>query len=67
MGYPGLVLNESGNNIHGYVFNSSNLSAQWAYLDEFEGEEYKRVVASVTLLEGQQVQAHVYVLQSEPG
>ena len=62
MGYPGLVLDESGNDIQGYVFASSNLSARWAYLDEFEGEEYERVVAPVTLLSGEQVQAYVYVL-----
>ena len=64
MGYPGLVLNESGKDVHGHVFASSNLSAQWATLDEFEGEEYKRVVASVTLLSGEQVSAHVYVLRA---
>ena len=47
MGYPGLVIDESGNDVHGHVFTSSNLSAKWAYLDEFEGEEYaidRRVV-----------------------
>ncbi len=63
MGYPGLVIDESGNDVHGHVFASSNLSAKWAYLDEFEGEEYERIVASVTLLSGEQVQAHVYVLR----
>ncbi|MBT9318060.1 gamma-glutamylcyclotransferase family protein [Leptothoe spongobia] len=60
MGYPGLLINENGNDIHGHVFTSSNLSTKWAYLDEFEGEEYERIVTSVTLLSGEQVQAHVY-------
>ena len=63
MGYPGLIINENGSAVHGHVFASSNLSAKWAYLDEFEGEEYERVVASVTLMSGEQVQAHVYVLR----
>ena len=63
MGYPGLVIDESGNDVHGHVFASSKLSAKWAYLDEFEGEEYERIVASVTLLSGEQVKAHVYVLR----
>ena len=62
MGYPGLVIDENGNDIHGHVFASSNLSNQWAYLDEFEGEEYERIATSVTLLNGEHVQAHVYVL-----
>ena len=64
MGYPGLVLDESGSDVHGHVFRSSNLSEKWFYLDEFEGEEYKRIVTSVTLLSGKQVQAHVYVLRA---
>ena len=64
MGYPGLVIDKGGSDVHGYVFASSDLSANWAYLDEFEGEEYERTVASVTLLTGGQVQAHVYVLRA---
>ncbi|MEM9266535.1 MAG: gamma-glutamylcyclotransferase family protein [Cyanobacteria bacterium P01_F01_bin.13] len=64
MGYPGLVLDETGNDVHGHVFASSNLSHQWDYLDEFEGEEYTRVLASVTLLCGEQVQTYVYVLRA---
>ncbi|MBX2862168.1 MAG: gamma-glutamylcyclotransferase [Leptolyngbyaceae cyanobacterium MAG.088] len=66
MGYPGLVLDESGNDIHGYVFISSNLSDRWDALDEFEGKEYNRVVTSVTFLDGKKVQAHVYVLRVTP-
>ena len=64
LGYPGLVVDESGNDVHGHVFSSSNLNANWAYLDEFEGEEYERIVTSVTLTSGKQVQAHVYVLRA---
>ncbi len=63
MGYPGLVIDESGKDIHGYLFVSSNLSAKWADLDKFEGKEYERIVAPVTLLTGEQVEAHVYVLR----
>ncbi len=64
MGYPGLVIDERGNDVHGHVFASSNLSAKWSYLDQLEGEEYERTVASVTLLSGEQVQAHIYVLRT---
>lgn len=63
MGYPGLVIDEGGVDVHGHVFASSNLSAIWAYLDEFEGDEYTRVIASVMLPGGEEVQAHVYVLR----
>ena len=64
MGFPGLVVDESGNDVHGHVFSSSNLNANWDYLDEFEGEEYERIVTSVTLRSGERVQAHVYVLRA---
>ena len=64
MGYPALVLDEGESDVQGHVFASPSLSANWAYLDEFEGEEYERIVASVTLLSGEQVQAHVYVLRA---
>ena len=63
MGYPALVLDEDGSDVRGHVFASPHLSANWAYLDEFEGDEYERICASVILLSGEQVQAHVYVLR----
>lgn len=64
MGYPGLMIDASGNEIHGQVFTSLNLRAKWADLDEFEGKEYSRIMTSVTLQNGEQVQAYVYVLQA---
>ncbi len=64
MGYPGLVVDETGNHVHGHVLSSLNLGAMWDYLDEFEGEEYERIVSSVTLLSGERVQAHVYALRT---
>ena len=62
MGYPGLVIDENGSDVHGHIFSSSDLNANWTYLDGLEGEEYVRIVASVTAMSGEQVQAHVYVL-----
>jgi gamma-glutamylcyclotransferase (GGCT)/AIG2-like uncharacterized protein YtfP len=64
MGFPGLVIDDRGTDVHGHVFTSANLSANWASLDDFEGEEYKRVVASVTLFSREEVRVHVYVLRS---
>jgi gamma-glutamylcyclotransferase (GGCT)/AIG2-like uncharacterized protein YtfP len=64
MGYPGLVIDESGSEVHGHVFASSSLSAKWAELDELEGDNYERTVGSVTLQSGEHVQAHVYVLRT---
>ncbi len=64
MGYPGLVIDDSGVDVHGHVFASRDLCAHWHDLDGFEGKEYKRIVAPVTLRGGAQVRAHVYVLRS---
>jgi len=64
MGYPGIVLDDTGDEIKGYIFCSDKLDHHWDELDDFEGEEYERIVTSVTLLSGEQVQAHVYVLRA---
>ena len=52
MGYPGLVLDEAGEEVKGFVFSSEHLSEHWDALDEFEGEQYKRVLTEVYLDDG---------------
>ena len=64
MGYPGLVIDEAGDEIHGHLLSSPGLTALWATLDEFEGEGYERVSARVTLGGGEQVEASVYALRN---
>ena len=64
LGFPGLVLDESADEVEGHVFASAHLGAEWARLDQFEGAEYERVVAPVTLASGEQVRAYVYVLRT---
>lgn len=63
MGFPGLVISQDGEEIQGHVFASNNLERHWAALDEFEGVEYQRVLATVTLVSGSQIEAYVYVLR----
>ena len=67
MGYPALVLDENGQEVGGHVLTSSHLEAEWAGLDELEGEEYERVTASVALASGERVRAQVYVLRRGGG
>ena len=62
LGFPGLVIDDSADLIKGHVIASPGLVDMWAELDAFEGAEYARVTASVTLQSGAQVQAQVYVL-----
>ena len=64
MGYPGVVIDDSGTDIEGFVLSSPDLDSLWDYLDEFEGAEYERIEASVALVDGERVLAHVYVLRA---
>ena len=65
-GYPGIVLSEQGQEVSGFLFTSSELPDHWARIDEFEGEGYVRVLATVQLVDGIHVQAHVYALRAAP-
>lgn len=65
LGYPGLVLGQDNKDeIRGHVFTSPHLPQHWATLDEFEGAEYSRLVSTVTLTDGECVDAWVYVLSA---
>lgn len=64
MGYPGLVLEEDGEDVHGHVFSSPNLESEWAKIDKFEGEDYQRVTTNVKLISGKQVEVQVYALRA---
>ncbi|ANG92710.1 gamma-glutamylcyclotransferase [Lelliottia amnigena] len=64
MGYPGIVLDESGNRVQGFLFTSENLHHHWHILDEFEGYEYDRVPVEVTIITGQTVQSCIYMLKA---
>ncbi|MNY60631.1 AIG2-like family protein [compost metagenome] len=63
MGYPGIVLDNSGSRVQGFLFRSDNLAAHWQTLDEFEGEGYERVAVSVTTASGDVVDSFIYMLK----
>lgn len=48
-GFPAVQLDETGDAVAVALFESDDLPAHWAQLDAFEGDEYERVVASVTV------------------
>ena len=60
--YPGLKLTDSGTSVSGQVLTSPDLADFWADLDAFEGEQYQRVLAEVTLSTGELIEAHVYTV-----
>ncbi|WP_224553788.1 gamma-glutamylcyclotransferase family protein [Pectobacterium versatile] len=64
--FPGIVLDDNGQHVSGYLFLSDNLEPHWAMLDEFE-EGYDRVEVVVTTAEGQQITAWIYQLQPQTG
>jgi gamma-glutamylcyclotransferase (GGCT)/AIG2-like uncharacterized protein YtfP len=64
MGYPGIVLDDSGNRVQGFIFTSVNLPNHWDVLDEFEGAEYERVPVDVTTSSGRTIKSCVYMLKS---
>ena len=64
IGYPALQLDMLGEEVLGFVFTSDELAEHGKRLDEFEGHEYRRVVATVTLDTGETVPAHLHVLSS---
>ena len=63
MSYPGIILDENGKDIEGYLFISENLSNHLDTLDGFEGEGYERVVTKAEREDGSIVNAYIYILQ----
>ena len=63
MGYPGLTLDEAGEQVEGYLFSSSNLASHWAELDTFEGDSYEHTLTTVKLQNGNIVKAYIYALK----
>lgn len=62
LGYPALVLDETGEVVSGFIFTAEKLSDYWNVLDTFEGEQYKRVLVEALLDDGNPVKAFVYVV-----
>ena len=61
-GYPGIILDEAGGEVRGFILTSEELTAHWARLDAFEGDGYVRVVTSAELGDGTIVRTHIYAL-----
>jgi len=64
-GYPGIVLDDAGDEVHGFLFSSAALAEQWARLDAFEGDGYARVATAARRADGSVVKTHIYVLKGK--
>lgn len=65
MGYPGIRLDMGNDTVHGYLFYSDNLLNHWAFLDEFEGEEFERTPVIVERYDELEVDTFIYTLKLE--
>jgi gamma-glutamylcyclotransferase (GGCT)/AIG2-like uncharacterized protein YtfP len=66
MGYPGVILDSSASSVEGFIFTSNKLNEKWDFLDDFEGEDYERVVVRAKLLDNNEfVEAFVYTLKED--
>ncbi len=52
LGYPGLIADERGQEVHGQILTSAELGAKWAELDLLEGDEYVRTKVPAFLANG---------------
>ena len=64
LGYSGIVLDDTGDEINGFIFSSDNLDNHWEDLDAFEGNDYERVRVSVKTESSNKVDAYIYRLRS---
>lgn len=65
LGFPGIVLDDSGSRVDGFIFFSEHLADYWDALDEFEGDEYTRVPVDVTMKDGRVVPSCIYMVKSD--
>lgn len=66
MGFPGIVisdLTEAKEEVKGMMLTSTQLAENWAMLDEFEGDQYERVIVPVKLDAGHTENAYIYQIK----
>lgn len=65
LGYPGIVLDQNGDEVNVQILESASLATEWQRLDAFEGPGYRRVVVEAHTSTGS-VTAQIYVLATSP-
>ncbi len=63
IGYPGLILEPSGEIIDVHLFESPDLPGHWSRLDAFEGTGYRRVITQVSTIDGD-LDASIYAIDA---
>jgi gamma-glutamylcyclotransferase (GGCT)/AIG2-like uncharacterized protein YtfP len=66
MGYPGMTWVPNGEQLSVKLFTSNDLPGQWERLDEFEGDDYRRILVPVYGLAGGVMVANIYEVWRPP-
>jgi gamma-glutamylcyclotransferase (GGCT)/AIG2-like uncharacterized protein YtfP len=61
-GFPGFLWDGTNTPVAAQVFSSTDLPHYWPRLDEFEGEEYRRILAPAEIEDGEIEICNVYAL-----
>jgi gamma-glutamylcyclotransferase (GGCT)/AIG2-like uncharacterized protein YtfP len=65
IGYPGFVVDPSGDHVEVDIFESQDLPAHWDRLDTFEGEAYQRISVQAQTETGP-MDVSIYTLKPAP-
>ncbi len=65
-GYPGVILDDCGDDVQGVLFSSGELAGHWQRLDDSEGSGYRRVITAAIREDGSVVDAYVYEIVGSP-
>ena len=67
LGFPALIPDPGEASVPVHVFTSTDLPANWARLDAFEGDQYQRVLIDVEVDDGRSVVANIYAASVSAG
>ena len=67
MSYPALKWCPEGDHIPAWLFRSPELPGHWQRLDDFEGLEYRRILAPFWTPGGEVWVGNIYAMECEPG
>lgn len=62
LGYPGIILDDNGEEVQGFVFITTELDTILPVLDVFEGNGYQRVLTQAKLSDASIILAYIYTL-----
>ncbi|WP_259652697.1 gamma-glutamylcyclotransferase [Klebsiella pneumoniae] len=61
MAHPGIILDNSGNRVQGFLFTAENLQRNWQVFYKCEGGQYDRVSTKVIIDNGKTVGFCIYI------